>query len=148
MALAPALICELVCLTWVLPAASERTRNYFNLTISSEACVCNFGCTWQRVICYEKADAMMRRASAQIYHELNHGAYDSIHPPSKPTCFYRELPRSISEILIKRGGFPSAATREIRQGLQNDEGLPTHRGWGPLHRELAWQVSLEGPSSL
>lgn len=29
-----------------------------------------------------------------------------------------------------------------------DEGLPTHRGWGPLHWELAWQVSLESPSSL
>lgn len=144
MALAPALICELVCLTWVLPAASGRTRNYFNLTISSEAGVCNFGCTWQRVICYEKTDATMRRGSVQIYHELNHGAYVSIHPP----CFYRELPRSVSETLIKREGFPSAVTREIRQGLQSDEGLPTHRGWGPLHRELAWQVSLEGPSSL
>lgn len=29
-----------------------------------------------------------------------------------------------------------------------DEGLPTHRGWGPLHWELAWQVSLESPSNL
>lgn len=102
--------------------------------------MCNFGCTWQRVICYEKADAMMRRGSVQIYHELNRGAYVSIHPPSK-------LPRSVSESLIKREGFPSAVTREIRQGLQSDEGLPTHRGWGPLHRESAWQVSLEGPSS-
>lgn len=91
---------------------------------------------------------MMRRGSVQIYHELNHGAYVSIHPPSKPRCFCRELPTSVSEILIKRDGLPSDVTREIRQGLQGDEGLPTHRGWGPLHRELAWQVSLEGPSSL
>lgn len=38
------LFCELVCLTWVLPAASERTRDYFNLTISSQACVCVILC--------------------------------------------------------------------------------------------------------
>lgn len=81
----------------------ERTHNYFNLTISSKARVCNFGCTWQLVICYEKADAMMRRGSVQICHEFNRGAYASIRSPSKPTCFYGELPRSaIKEILIKR----------------------------------------------
>lgn len=40
------LFCELVCLTWALPAVDERTRNYFNLTISSQARVCNFVCTW------------------------------------------------------------------------------------------------------
>lgn len=32
--------------------------------------------------------------------------------------------------------------------VAGDEGLPTHRGWGPLHWESAWQVSLESPSSL
>lgn len=44
------LFCELVCLTWVLPAAGKRTHNYFNLTISSQACVCNLLCSWELLI--------------------------------------------------------------------------------------------------
>lgn len=48
---------------------------------------------------------------------------------------------------------PHATPRDIvkqsfREQLVEDEGLPTHRGWGPLHWELAWQVILESPSNL
>lgn len=68
---------------------------------------------------------------------------------AKPTCFSIELSNSgINGLLIKREGILSDVIHEVKRGSESTEGLPTHRGWGPLHRELAWQASLDGPSSL
>lgn len=58
MALTPSLFCVLVCLTWVLSVAGMSVCNYFNLTISSEVCVCNFVCMY---ICGDWSCAMRKQ---------------------------------------------------------------------------------------
>lgn len=88
------------------------------------------------------------KALKQIYHELSHGANVAICSQSK-AHFSIDLSNSGNNgLLIKREGILSDVIHEVNRGSESTEGLPTHRGWGPLHRELAWQASLDGPSSL